>query len=268
MQEMSINKKGECIIMKRILICVITLCCLLTACSVSNETLPNTQDISVLESTKSKVYEIVPEGTPLDEFADYDSIIEEYHRFAGYAIEFDDEYYKQVDDLDLWYNRGWMGWFIACFSISRIEGKEDFGYAIKDLNGNGSPELILAMGDQVIRAIFALIDDKPKLLDEFGDKHHCEIDSSGIFYIRTTSGGDLTKFASYQISQNDEELVLIDEFGTNGHDMDTLETFYYKMMNGFEQRITSEEFDELYDRFFDDSHSTKNSEIKFTPLFE
>ena len=265
MLEMSINNNGEKIIMKRILICVITLCCLLTACSVENETSPITQVSSISESTNNEVYEAIPEWTPPDEFADYASIIEEYRRFAGYAIEFsDEELYKE----DFWYYEGWLWGVILGFHIGHQRTKEDFGYAIKDLNGNGSPELILLMGDSIVRAIFSSVGDKPKLLDEFWDKHYCEIDSLGILYIRSTSGGAYTVFTSYRIAQNDEELVLIDEFGTNGHDMDTLETIFYKMVNGVEQRITSEEFDELYDLFFDASHATKNSGIEFIPLFE
>jgi len=246
------------------------LICLLTSCSIQNETSPNTQVDPSYESTESIVYGEVPEGTPSDEFTDYASIIEEYRRFASYAIEFygDNEYYVQVDDRNLWYNRGWLGGLIVDFYLGRKLTKDDFSYAIQDLNGNSSSELILIMGEQVVRAIFSMVDEKPKLLDEFWPRHYGEIDSSGILYTRGSSGADYTTWASYQISQNDDELVLIDEFGTDEHDMDTLETNYYKMVNGIKQRITSEEFNELYERFFNVSHSTKNSGIEFIPLFD
>jgi len=226
------------------------------------------QGYSTPESKKSEVYEVVPEGTPPDGFVDYTSVIKEYRRFAGYAIEFDDEHYDHIDDLDLWQNRGWMGGVILAFYLGRKPTKEDFSYAIEDLNGNGSPELILAMGDSVVRAIFLTVAGKPKLLDEFGSKHYCEIDSNGILYIRSTSGADYTTFASYRISQDDDELVLIDEFGTDGHDMFSLETRYYQIVDGIKQSITKKEFDEFYLQFINVSHSTQNSEIKFIPLFD
>ena len=154
-------------ITKNKLILTIALSCLLTACAVSNETPPNMLEPSTPESIESEEYEAVTEGTPPDGFVNYASIIEEYRRFAGYAIEFDDEYYAQVDDLDLWINRGWMGGLIAEAKIGKDMIKEDFCYAIQDLNGNGSPELILAMGDSVVRAIFSTVENKPRLLADF-----------------------------------------------------------------------------------------------------
>jgi len=222
---------------------------------------------STPESVESEEYEVVAEGTPPDGFANYASIIEEYRRFAGYAIEFDVEYYAKVDNLDLWINRGWMGGFIAEAIIGRDVVQEDFGYAIQDLNGNGSPELILAIGDSIVRAIFSTVENKPRLLAGFNAKNYCEIDSAGMLYICSTSGASYTTFASYRISQGDDELVWIDEFGTYGHDMDTLETLYYKTVDGVKQDITTNEFEEFYYQFFDASHSTQNSEIKFIPLF-
>ena len=61
---------------------------------------------------------------------------------------------------------GWGG-VIVSFYIGKQLTKEDFGYVIQDLNENGSPELILIMGDSVVCAIFSMLDNKPKLLDEF-----------------------------------------------------------------------------------------------------
>ena len=236
--------------------------------TVPESAIPNIQESTTPESTESKVYEIVPEGTPRDEFADYASIIAEYRRFAGYAIEFDnDEYYKQVDDLDTWIDRGWMGWLIAS-NYCRERTKEDFSYAVHDLNGNGSLELILFMGDSSVCAIFSMVDGKPKCLDYFWDRYCCEVDSTGMLCIRNSGGATLTDYASYRISKDDEELLLIDEFGTFGYDMATLETLYYKMVNGIKQDITSTEFDELENQFYDASHLTKNSGIEIIPLFD
>jgi len=254
--------------MKNKLIFTIALSCLLTACAVSNETPPNMLGPSTPESIENEEYEVVTEGTPPDGFANYASVIEEYRRFAGYAIEFDDEYYAQVDDLDLWINRGWMGGLIAEAKVGRDVIKEDFSYAIQDLNGSGSPELILAMGDSVVQAIFSTVENKPRLLADFNAKNYCEIDTTGMLYIQSTSGASYTTFASYRISQNGDELVWIDEFGAYGHDMDTLETLYFKTVGGVKQNITINEFEELCNQFSDVSHSTRNSKIKFISLFD
>ncbi|MCL2152303.1 MAG: hypothetical protein FWH57_04990 [Oscillospiraceae bacterium] len=223
------------------------------------------QDSSVLKSADINDYEVVPEGTPPDGFADYASIIGEYRRFAGYSIE---GYDKASSEDIFWYSRGWLGSVIISFYIEDKRTEDDYSYAVKDLNANGSPELILAIGDHAVCAIFSMVNNRPKLLDEFWQRNQCEIDSAGIIHTHGSNGAGWSTFQSYRISQRDDELVLVDEFGTDGWDQVTGEQSYYRIVDGINQNITSSEFDELYNQFSDVFRSTKNSGIEFIPLFD
>ncbi|MCL2049583.1 MAG: hypothetical protein FWG87_12760 [Defluviitaleaceae bacterium] len=245
------------------IIYAISLFCLLTASATAN-TLETAKDFPVIEATAEiKEYEAVPMGTPPDKFADYASIIEEYRRFAGYSIEGYDR--ASVQDIE-WYSRGWLGSVIISTYIDTPRTKNDYSYAIVDLNGNGSPELILAMGDSIVCAVFSMVDGKPKLLHEFWQRYTCEIDTAGTIRTSGYGGAGWTDFEVYTISQ--DELVRIDAFGLDGWNQVANEQSYYRMADGTKKNITESEFEALYALFSDTLHSTRNSRIEFVPLFD
>ena len=256
--------------MKRICILIIALLFLLTACSGSEKTLNG------LSAGSEKISS--------DWVIDYPSIIEEYRRFADYSIEGgaenvfknkvfrlpDKEYLFHTEDNEFMDNlRIHWDYMLVEANIWSYRDfpktKNAFGYAIKDLNENGSPELILLLQDYTVLAIFSTVNKKPYLLDACWSKNQYTIDKSGTLYIRTHIEAGFDRNALYQVSKDDSELVLIDEFGLNGFNAETQESIFYKLAGGQKQKIDEKEFNDLYELF--NSISTKDAGFEFVPLF-
>ena len=237
---------------------------------------PTDKPIAELTPSESNPYIVVPESIPPDGFIDYQAVIEEYRRFAGYAIEFDKDYYRNVPDSDLWHNRGFMGGLVALANTYKSTPlsitKEEYGYAFKDLNGNGDCELILLLRDYTVLAVFSTVDGKPKLLDMFWPRHRCAIYDSGLLYTHSSGGAYNWADRIQQISPSGDELILLEEFGVDGYIEAEEKAYYYKLVDGEKLRISETELGEFRERYLGltggtVNEITKNSGIEFIPLF-
>lgn len=86
--------------------------------------------------------------------------------------------FERVEDYEL-YNRLIGAVVLVQNSVSAV-----FGYSEKDLNGDGTSELILMDNSYHVFAIFTKIDGKPVLLDAYNDLRVAAIDANG--YIRVS----------------------------------------------------------------------------------
>ena len=116
------------------------------------------------------------------------------------------------------------------------------GYAFCDLNKNGNDEMLLLLDDYTVLAIFSFADGKPILLDNYGNRKMCTIDGDGTVQVYGSGGADTPYFSIFKISDNDNELVPLEEYGTDGHDPETLHPHYYKISNGTKISITVLEY--------------------------
>ena len=146
------------------------------------------------------------------------------------------------------------------------------GYAFCDLNNNGNDELLLLLDDYTILAIFSFADGKPILLDNYWNRKKCTIDADGTLQIYGSGGADTSSFSIFKISDNDKELVLLEEYGTDGHDPETLHTRYYKISNGNKTPITVLEYAAALSQGVYSSveelakHTKQNAKFEFIPL--
>lgn len=202
----------------------------------------------------------------LDWTKDYLSILNEYRWFADCLINegiesvFDNNIFSSPDSV-LDYNWGCMMaetsiWYYRDFPKDR----EAFGYALKDLNGDGNEELILLLKDYTVLAVFTISDGKPKLLDAYWPKHRCAIYGSGLLYTLTSDGSANSYYRIQQIS--DSNLVTLEEYGRD-----------YMIINGKKSSITDSAynaFQEKYPVLFDTTASdiTGSSGIEFVSIFE
>jgi len=208
---------------------------------------------------------------------DYESILEEYRKFVDYSIEggaecvFRNAVFSSPD-FNLWYQWDCMIVETNIFSYRDFpKARESFGYALKDLNGNGSPELILMLKDYTVLAVFSQVDDKPRLLDAFWPRHRCAIDLSGLLYIRSSSSAEDTSTCINQISQDGSELLLIFESGHTRYEG------FYMVLDG-ERQIVSQselivELDRLKEKYIgfslsNDNEITSNSGLEYILLFD
>ena len=116
------------------------------------------------------------------------------------------------------------------------------GYAFCDLNENGSDEMLLLLDDYTVLAIFSFANDQPILLDKYWNRKKCAINEDGTIQVHSSGASDTSSFSIFKISDDDKELVLLEEYGTDGHDPDTLHPYYYKISNGNKTPITVLEY--------------------------
>ena len=146
------------------------------------------------------------------------------------------------------------------------------GYAFCDLNKNGNDEMLLLLDDYTVLAIFSFADGNPVLLDNYWNRKKCTIEQDGTIQVYGSGSADTSSFSIYEVAKNDKELVLLEEYGTDGHDPDTLELYFYKILNGTKTSITILEYTAAKSQGTYSSvedlaeHTRENADFEFIPL--
>lgn len=211
-------------------------------------------------------------ATP-DWFMDYESIIEEYRIYVDYLIN--DELEKAHDNNVFSTPDSNLAYKWSCMQSETIshrgfpKTREDFGYAIEDLNGDGNSELILLSQDYTVLALFSMKNNTPKLLDAFWSRHTCAITNERLIYTLSSGGAAYWEYAFQRLSQ-ESELIPVEKYGSTSEDG---EQYYYYEVDGEKQIISEEKLNDIRERFPILTHTvaiemTKSSGIKFIPLFD
>ena len=183
---------------------------------------------------------------------------------------------EKMNSKDSSYSEGtkeyeWESAMIVALTTLRLSNNVS-GYAFCDLNQNGNDEMILLLDDYTVLAIFSFADGNPILLDKYWNRKKCAINGDGTIQVCGNGGADTSSFSIFKISDNDKELVLSEEYGTDGHDPDTLHPYYYKISDGTKTSITVLEYaaalsQDIYS--FGENlaeHTKTNANIEFVPL--
>ena len=274
---------------------------ILATCMILGVMLVSLQGCGTVTAERSK---ITPETTSSDTtettssdftvpnwFTDYPSIINEYRNYIDVLIKDGIEsdaghnaFPAPTSDRTLSYDWGCMQAEVwrhiynykeypnVYHTQSITDIRNAFGYAIKDINGDGCPELVLLFQDYTVFAIFSTVNGQPNLLDAYWPRNSCAIDAQGIIYTHGSGGAYATLNTSYKISSDGSKLILIQEFGVDGHIGTENKPNYYKIIDGHKTIITESEFEALQKKYpaFDSTTAqtiTKNSGLKFIPLF-
>lgn len=121
------------------------------------------------------------------------------------------------------------------------DSKKAYGYALKDLNENEIPELILLNRDCTIFSIYSLVDGVPYQLGDYWPRNHCELDSDGMLYISGSNGASDNSDATYKISPDSKNFTLIEEVGVETIDLgERYEEQYYRITGKGDKIIISE----------------------------
>ena len=183
---------------------------------------------------------------------------------------------KQLDSKDAPYperTREYEWWSAILGAVASYHLSTNApGYAFCDLNKNGNDEILLLLDDYTVLAIFSYADDQPILIDNYWNRKKCTIDDDGTIQVYGSSSADTSSFSIFKISDNDKELLLLEEYGTDGHDPDTLDNYYYKISNGTKTPITVLEYAAALSQGIYSSvgnlaeHTKENADFKFIPL--
>lgn len=151
------------------------------------------------------------------------------------------------------------------------------GYSVKDLNGDGTEELVLLTDDYRISAIFSVSaeDERPVLLDSFRERRSGWIDSEGLLHVTCNNGAYYSSYTVYRIADGGTSLKLVIEFGGDGlaGTDGVLVKQYYKQEDGERVLIQEDEYHRLADRYvyYDGvtghAVTARYSGLLFTPLF-
>ena len=151
------------------------------------------------------------------------------------------------------------------------------GYALKDLNDDGTEELVLLNNEYTVLAIFSRSGEKAVLLGSYIPRGSCWIGQNGLLHELGSNGSDNFSNYIYRIASGGASLEPVAQFGADGHEFvgGVAQTKYYKIENGEKTYITESEYNDLCKSYGDfggyDTNSDKTlkySGLSFTPLFE
>jgi len=97
--------------------------------------------------------------------------------------------------------------------MGRDRYRDEIGYAFKDLNNDGIPEMMILSSGYVVLGIYTLENGIPVLLDAYWERHRCEIDKDGILYTYGSSGASDHSWELFVIMPNSTKLELIEAVG-------------------------------------------------------
>jgi hypothetical protein len=226
-----------------------------------------------------------PDAQALD-FSSYDAVLESYERIIGILLDYDqkkwfegeyDSLFKFESDEDYYIFHDLLLTIARNKPDSYKEGSENsFGYAKKDLDGNGVEELILMSDSYSLIAIFTEKDGKTALVSAFTGYYETWLDENGAIHDRYATEGISEYNAQYSIRVLDgdklcDELVFGVEFDPMRH-----ANLLYKLENGKKNEITTENYFDLIDRYetredlleVELEYSKRVSGVEFIPLFE
>ncbi|MCL1808856.1 MAG: hypothetical protein FWG42_03695 [Clostridiales bacterium] len=150
----------------------------------------------------------------------------------------------------------------------------DMGYAIRDVNGDGIPDLFILAGEPPeIAAIYTLRDGNPVLVGAYWSRNRISLVKNGMLYNSGSSGAANSSDTVYSINtwQDGELLVLIEMLGVEDYDDEEMielpEPRYYRIKDGEKTILSEEEADAAW-RNFDNAYlgGVYNSDLSIVPI--
>ncbi|MCL1890920.1 MAG: hypothetical protein FWG00_02690 [Coriobacteriia bacterium] len=161
-----------------------------------------------------------------------------------------------------------------CYLYDRETLPENCFYALKDLNNNGSLELILlsdlyydGMGDYILISLYSLVDGQPTELYYRAMKSGWSlVDQNGIVYGNFSDGVWLRSWVKREISSDGSKLIDIESImWEKNFDTESVDCFL-KDSDGNKIEITEAEYERLAEQY-NSTVSNKDAELDIIPLF-
>ena len=189
-----------------------------------------------------------PEKTYEEQKALYDGIIEEYTALltakqSGEALPAPDT--KGMDEREAAIATALHGIVDNC---KDAEVAKTLGYGYKDMDGNGTPELILMTKYTSILAVFTLSDSKPILLEADSEEIKSFLfASNGRFFMTRDTVTDGIEEVTHYTSRVDGDKMTYDAIYGQVYNQEKKEILeYFQMVDDQRTIIDKETFDELY----------------------
>ena len=201
----------------------------------------------------------VSEATVTADFSTYDAIIKtfglmytdvaggRYQRSNFTSGKYNDGMIFNTEEDFVLYNK-----LLAACVLSQNSTSATFGYAKRDLNGDGTDELILLEGTKYyVLAIFTELSGKPVLLDTYNDLKVAFIDAKGSIHVfERIIPGSKKDFEYFVYTVDADKLKVNEAFGVKCDAKGTAETEWYKITDGSHTDISKTEFEALLEEYF------------------
>ena len=211
------------------------------------------------------------EGLPVADFSGYEAILGTCRALASIDLDrFDyvgwlqnckyDNFFTFPNDTSFeYYNRLLYAAFMNDFKRFDLSG-----YDLIDLNGDGQEELVLLSEDYNIKAIFTQKDGVPVMLKDATNARNCWLDEEG--FIRTDHEyNDKVEYTTYEITKDGEFKPV--------SSLRFTEVGYYLIKDGKTEKISREEYRELYEDYVcypeyvkPNEYTRDVSQLTYTPL--
>ena len=199
------------------------------------------------------------EATVAADFSSYDAIIKtfgfmytdvaggKYVRSSYTSGKYREGMIFNTEDDFVIYNK-----LLAACVLTQNSSSATFGYAKRDLNGDGVEELVLLEGTKYyVLAVFTEVDGKPVLLDTFNDIRVAFIDGDGFIHVyeRVLPGSKKdTQYYVYAVDGG--RLTEKEAFGVKYDTEGKTQVAWYKIVDGERVDIEKTEFEALLEEYF------------------
>ncbi|MCL2495134.1 MAG: hypothetical protein FWE98_05700 [Oscillospiraceae bacterium] len=181
----------------------------------------------------------------------YKPILDDLYRFAYLLV-------NGIRDGDRAYGRTGIA-DTPGFWINDGEFRHNYiGYAIKDINKDGIPELLILTAEMRMLSLFTLKGNEPVHLDSYWIRSAGRLAADGTIYVKGSPGS----WASYKLEPGAVELTTLTEYGYETHWEN--EKIVIRILSDDEERIiTPEKFDEMQEKY---SNPPNPMQLTFIPI--
>ena len=213
---------------------------------------------------KEKVPEITETETTV-----YDGLLDEFYELIASN---GDVYYSDLPD-------GMGGVMEAAMEMERADALGSIGYTIKDISGDGNPELVIGAveektaegyrGSNIYSVYTYAEDDIHCILEGWGRNSYCYM-GDGSFLYRGSGGAMYHIFGTYTVSEDGLTLECSDFYFTYEKDESFEEIGFYHNISGQWDKSVSEELDITDEEFqqIEDDFKKDVKKIELTPFSE
>lgn len=134
-------------------------------------------------------------------------------------------------------------------ALEMIAGYDDrestvsaFGYILKDINDDDTPELFWVRKDRTLLAVFTVCDGKAKLLDAFWNRYPCKILDDNRLYLNYSAG---TGYLDFEILKLDNSGNSVNDLSFGLEDPGDAATYWEQVADTERIEISEERFNEL-----------------------
>ncbi len=143
------------------------------------------------------------------------------------------------------------------------------GYALKDVNADGSAELFILSDEYDIHSVYTVRQGSPVLAGGYWSRNTVQMDANGMFYSSSSGGAADSNSASCKLNPESGEFDLIEMVGIEDYDYEKGESLpeprYYHIKNGEKTIISGEEANNAWENFpgYSTPSLTANAGLEF-----